>query len=105
MTFHANENTPSAHYYSDSNMLWCFAEQKMYGSYDLYKTYTNVNTNDLALKILYKFPEDKQKTILLESQEEIEPDVLPFETSLIKFKKHSITMDELLKNIVDSLEE
>ena len=103
--FHQNDNTPSAHFYDDSNLMWCFSEQKMYGSYDLYKVYTQINTEALALKILSKFPEEQQKQILMESQEEVEPEKLPFERSLEKFHKHSITIKELLKDISDRLEE
>ncbi len=33
--FHPNENTKAAKYFSDSNKVWCYAEQKMYGTYDV----------------------------------------------------------------------
>lgn len=77
----------------------------MYGSYDLYKVYTNINTQALALRILSKFTLEQQKQIILESQEEVEPEKLPFERSLNKFRTHSITIEELLKDITDRLEE
>ena len=102
--FHRNENSPSAHYYSESNLLWCFSEQKMYGSYDLYKIYTDVNTEELAIKILSKFSDEQQRKLLLEAQEELEPERLPFEQSLYKFSHNKVSYDVLLHDIMCSLE-
>ena len=35
--FHENVHSPAAHLHTDSNRLWCYSEQRMYGSWDVYK--------------------------------------------------------------------
>ncbi len=53
--FHDNYNTPSAHLYLDSSdgggKIWCYSEQKMYGSYNFIKLYfPNIDTRKLAIR-------------------------------------------------------
>ena len=103
--FHQNENTPSAHLYSDENgyRLWCFSENRMYGAWNIYKEFIpNINTNKLALQLFNALPEEKQKEILLNIDDEQELEVLPYKDSLEKFKKKEITITELLQIIADS---
>jgi len=37
--FHANDNTPAAKYYTDTNNCYCFVCKRFYGTYDLMKRY------------------------------------------------------------------
>lgn len=49
--FHNNTGTPAGHYHTDSNRLWCYSEQKMYGSYNFIKLYfPNIDTRKLAIR-------------------------------------------------------
>lgn len=103
--FHQNENTPAAHLYSDEDgyRLWCFSENRMYGAWDIYKEFIpDINTNKLALQLLNALPEERQKEILSDIDNEQELEVLPYKDSLEKFKKREITITELLQKIADS---
>ena len=75
----------------------------MYGAWNIYKEFIpNVNTNKLALQLFNALPEEKQKEILLNIDDEQELEVLPYKDSLEKFKKKEITITELLQIISDS---
>ena len=103
--FHSNDNTPAAHLYSDDNgyRLWCFSEFKMYGAWDVYKTYLpRVNTRELANIILNKIPEERRESFLSDLGVEEEIDELPFEKSLEDFKHSKITMLQLLHDIAST---
>lgn len=103
--FHRNENTPSAHLYHDEigYRLWCFSENRMYGAWNVYKAFiSNINTNQLALMIFNRLSEDDQKNLLNELGTESEPDTLPYQKELDKFKKHQISIDDLLSAIANS---
>ena len=100
--FHGNFNTPSAHYHTDSNLLWCYSENRMYGSWDVLKQfYPNIDTNKLAKGIAEKFGiEEIEKTLGA-----IEIDTkIPFENSLKKFKEGKITYKDLCEEISECYE-
>lgn len=83
--FHHNENTPSAHYHTDSNLLWCYSEQRMYGSYNLLKLYfTEVDTNKIAKGIVEKLGIDEIENQLGTVEYD---DTIQFEKSLEKFRE------------------
>lgn len=106
--FHQNENTPAAHLYADDNgyRLWCFAESRMYGSWDVYKQYmTNINTNKLALYILNQMTEEQQKKLFNDIGAEQEVEELPFKTALLQFKQSKINCKQLLQNIADTYQD
>lgn len=103
--FHLNENTPAAHLYADEDgyRLWCFSESKMYGAWNVYKTFLpKIDTNKLALLIFNKLPEDVQEKVL--SELDIEQDVssLPYQKELQDFKRHKIDITQLLQIISNS---
>ena len=103
--FHHNENTPSAHLYSDDTgyRLWCFSESRMYGAWNVYKTYIpQIDTTKLAIMIFNRFPEPMQKKLLNDLGTEQELDSLPYKESLKDFKRHKINITELLQIISDS---
>lgn len=87
--FHDNYNTPSAHLYLESNdgggKIWCYSEQRMYGSWDILKLYyPNIDTNKLAIGIIKKFGKDEIEKQL----GEVEIDnTIPYIKSLQKFKE------------------
>jgi hypothetical protein len=98
--FHYNSNTPSAHYHTDSNLLWCYSEQKMYGSYDLIKQYyKDVDTNKLAKGLINKFGikyiEDRLGEVELEEE-------VPYLDALQEFKERRINYLELCKKISEA---
>lgn len=85
--------------------LWCFSEQRMYSAYDTYKIFKkNVDTHELAIMILKKFPPEVQEKIIKDAGQELELDELPFESWLQRFKEHNINYSELITNIVNVLE-
>lgn len=103
--FHYNVNTPSAHLYHDDTgyRIWCFSEGRMYGAWDVYKTYMkNIDTNKLAILILNQFSEEQQNRILLDIGAEKEPETLAYEKDLKDFKFSKINITELLQKIADS---
>lgn len=103
--FHDNLRTPAAHLYADEYgyRIWCFAEAKMYGSWNIYKTFMpNINTNQLALMIFNSLSEVDQKNLINDLGTETEQDILPYEQSLKDFKFHKINMSELLHSIANS---
>lgn len=99
--FHPNYNSPSAHLYLDSSdgggKIWCYSEQRMYGSWNLIKQYfPETNTQKLALGIVQKFGKEEIEKQL----GEIEVDnSIPFEKSIQKFKENKITYKQLCKEI------
>lgn len=95
--FHDNTETPAAHYHSDSNLLWCYSEQKMYGSWNLIKIYfPNMDTNKIAVGIIKKFGIDEVERVL--GSVEID-DSIPFDKSLKLFRDGKITYKELCSDI------
>lgn len=52
--FHPNVNTKSGKVFTDTNKLYCFSEQKLYGSYDVMKMLLKWD----EAKILSKLPKD-----------------------------------------------
>ena len=104
--FHENERTPAAKLYKDEEgyRLWCFSEGRMFGAWDIYKDYLpEINTNKLALMILNRLPEDKQKGVLesigveFDSTQEI-----GYIEALKEFRKGNINMVQLKKFIASS---
>lgn len=105
ISFHDNENTPSAHLYHDENgyRLWCFSENKMYGAWNIYKEFLpNINTNKLALQLFNSLSESNQKEILNNIDNEQELESLPYKKDLEDFKFRKINIEQLLKKIADS---
>ena len=95
--FHGNFNTPSAHYHTDSNRLWCYSENRMYGSWDVLKQfYPNIDINKIAVGIAKKLGiEEIEKKL-----GELELDTtIPYEESLKKFKQNKISYKDLRKEI------
>ena len=95
--FHGNFNTPSAHYHTDSNLLWCYSENRMYGSWDVLKQfYPNIDINKIAVGIAKKLGiEEIEKKL-----GELELDTtIPYEESLKKFKQNKISYKDLCKEI------
>ena len=83
--FHHNENTPSAHYHTDSNLLWCYSEQKMYGSWNLMKQYfPQQDTTKLAINLIKTLGMEKIENELGEVETE---NTIPYIKSLEKFKE------------------
>lgn len=103
--FHHNENTPSAHLYADNNgyRLWCFSEYKMYGAWNIYKTYLpKINTNKLAQEIFNKMTLEQQKKLLNDIGIEEDLNEIPYKQALINFKSNKINILELLAEISNS---
>lgn len=95
--FHYNTESPSGHYHTDSNLLWCYSEQRMYGSWDLIKQYEPiVNTNKLAIGIINKFGREEVEKQLGEIEIDNE---IPFKRSLQRFKENKISYKELCSEI------
>lgn len=46
--FHENNNTPSAKFYSDSNVVYCFSCQRTYTTYDLLERFNPNRLRDIA---------------------------------------------------------
>lgn len=83
--FHHNENTPSAHYHTDSNLLWCYSEQKMYGSWNLMKQYfPQQDTTKLAINLIKNLGMEKIEDELGEVETE---NIIPYMKSLEKFRE------------------
>ena len=87
--FHYNTETPAAHLYVESSdgggKIWCYSEQRMYGSWDVYKVYyPKIDTNKLAQLIVDKIGIDEieNKIGQIENKNEI-----PFLKDLDKFKE------------------
>ena len=102
--FHDNRRTMAAHLYVEedgSELLWCFSEHKMFGSWDVYKRFIpDINTNELAILILNKMSPDTAEFILNNVGYEKELKELPFKSYLNSFRKGEISYKELLKDIV-----
>lgn len=95
--FHENVSTPAAHYHTDSNLLWCYSEQRMYGSWNVLKIfYPNVNTNKLAIGIAKKFGLERIERELGEL--ELNNDI-PFMKELEQFKTNKISYKTLCEKI------
>lgn len=100
--FHDNFDTPAAHLYADENgyRLWCFADYKMYGSWNVYKTFIpTINTNKLALEIYNKMTIEQQKQLILDLGIENENDIIPYKQALIDFKSNKLNYKNFLKEI------
>lgn len=104
--FHDNFRTPAAKLYKDDEgyRLWCFSEGRMFGAWDIYKNYMpEINTNQLALMILNRLPENKQREVLegigveFDSTQEIR-----YIEALKEFRKGNINMNQLKKFIASS---
>ena len=104
--FHHNVNTPSAHLYLDEygSRIWCFSEHKMYGAWNVYKSFIpKISTTKLAELIYSKLSEEDRKLLLKNlDMEESDLDDLVYQSSLNNFKHHKITFSELLKEIANS---
>ena len=103
--FHANENTPASHLYFDETgyRLWCFSENRMYGAWNVYKTFLpNIDTNKLATMIFNKLSTEDQKRLLEDLNTEQEPEILPYQQALKDFKRSKINITELLHIIQES---
>lgn len=103
--WHHNERSPAAHLYADDEgyRVWCFAEHKMYGAWNIYKSFIpNINTTELASMIFNKLSEEDKKKLLNDIGNEQEVDILPYQEALKKFKRHKINITELLQSISDS---
>ncbi len=75
----------------------------MYGAWNIYKEYLpNINTNQLALRLFNALPENKQKEILNNVDNEQELESLPYEKDLADFKSRKINIEQLLQKIADS---
>lgn len=105
-SFHDNFRTPAAKLYKDDEgyRLWCFSEGRMFGAWDIYKNYMpEINTNQLALMILNRLPENKQREVLegigveFDSTQEIR-----YIEALKEFRKGNINMNQLKKFIASS---
>lgn len=101
--FHHNTNTPSAHLYIDEygSRIWCFSEHRMYGAWDIYKTFIpKVSTSKLAELIYSRLSEEDKKALLKNlDMEEADLDGLPYQSSLNDFKHSKISFSELLNLI------
>lgn len=97
--FHYNTQTPSAHYHTDSNLLWCYSEQRMYSSWDLIKQFSpDTDTQKLALGIIKKFGKEEIEKTLGELELDNE---IPFKSELELFKYNKINYNELCKKIAE----
>jgi len=102
--FHENHKTPAAHLYADDNgyRIWCFYEGRMFGSWNLYKTYLpKINTNELAKEIFNKLPSDKQKQLLDSLGVESNDNNILYIEALKKFRSHKINYRDLVSEISD----
>ena len=102
--FHENHKTPAAHLYADDNdyRIWCFYEGRMFGSWNLYKTYLpKINTNELAKEIFNKLPSDKQKQLLDSLGVESSDNNILYIEALKKFRSHKIDYKDLVSEISD----
>lgn len=101
--FHENTGTPSAKYYDDSNLWWCFAEQKHYTVWDALEL-GNQDPHKVFTKIWSQLPEQRKQELIDEIG--IETDVkIPYEDQLVQFRKGKITYKQLLGHIVQSIDQ
>lgn len=105
--FHDNVNTPSAHLYKEqdgSYKIWCYAEDRLYGNVDLYKTYLpEINLEDLA-NLLYNNLSPAERAKLNDNvPRTFELPELPFNSYLQDFKKGKISFPDLLTGINASM--
>lgn len=69
----------------------------------MYKVFMpHINTNELAKLIFNKLSSAEQKSLLSSIDSEQELDVLPYKQNLIDFKKHKISIAQLLQDIANS---
>lgn len=95
--FHDNTVSPAAHYHTDSNLLWCYSEQRMYGSWNVLKIfYSDVDTNKLAIGIAKKFGLEKIEKELGELELD---NSIPFLKELELFKNNKIDYKTLCEKI------
>lgn len=101
--FHDNTRTPSAHLYDDDNngaTIFCYAEHKLYTTYDLYKVYLpDLDTNQLAQALFDRLSEEEKDFVKSNINKEIELPELPYIESLKRFKDRQISFEDLLKDI------
>lgn len=100
--FHENTGTPSAKYYEDSNLWWCFAEQKHYTVWDALEL-GNQDPHKVFSKIWSQLDEKRKQELIDEIG--IETDVsIPYEEQLKLFRKGKLSYRELLNYIVQSID-
>ena len=99
--FHENTETPSAKYYQDSNLIWCFAEQKMYTVYDALKVFGE--NPEKVFNDIWKTKTEEEKLALMESIGHEVEKPLPYLSELYKFKSGKITIGELQESIYSSV--
>lgn len=98
--FHNNENTPASKMYKDETgyKLWCFAEQRMYGSWDVYKKLLHKDPSAVFYSIWNNLDEEtKNKVIDLFG--EVRTEEVPYSYILEKFKDRKIDYSTLCKEL------
>lgn len=100
--FHDNTVSPAAHYHTDSNLLWCYSEQRMYGSWDVLKQfYPEMNINKIAVGIAKKLGKSEIEKTLGELELD---DNIPYEKALQQFKENKIDYKTLCEEIAKCYE-
>lgn len=99
--FHENTDTPSAKYYNDSNLVWCFAEQKMYTVYDALKVFGE--NPEKVFNDLWSNMTQERKLELMESIGKEVEKPLPYEQTLFDFRKGKCNITKLKAEIMDSI--
>ena len=91
--FHDNENTPAAKFYPGSNLLWCFAEQRLYTVYDLLEVY-GLNPVDVFNRLWGSYSEEKRQGIIAQADNVTTKECL-FMEDIVQYSNYLITYDEM----------
>lgn len=101
--FHENTNTPSAHYYTESDgmgSIFCFYEHRLFTNVDLFKMYCpDIDLKELAKALFNKLSSEDQENLIYNVNNGDTVDSLPYLEDLDDFKFSKITLTELLNKI------
>lgn len=101
---HDNYNTPAAKLFKDDTgwVFWCFAEGKMYGTYDILKEIYKINTKVAFRQLWNQLSKAEQEAMRDRFGEYDETAEIQNESSFIKFSKKQIDYKTLLNEICQS---
>lgn len=100
--FHLNDDSPAAKYYPDSNLIYCFSENRSYNVVDALNL-VGIDYKETFKKLWDSYNNDKKKVLCSYLDNIYESRVL-FKESLAKFNVGIISYDELCKDIVNTID-
>lgn len=78
--------------------LWCFAEQRMYGAWDVYKRLLHKDPHPVFQQIWRGLTEE-QKDSVIDMFGEVKSQEVPYQYILDEFKKNKINYKDLCVNL------